>query len=588
MLKRSLFVLFALLLLTLPVSAQDGFSVDCGGGTTFDNGVEVQLVQTSNRVTYRATAIGVGDFDPVLAVFDTDGNGSCNDDGEALDGYGVDLPTTGEVGASNLASQLDFQGTGELMSVVVGGYGNATGEFILVIEGLTIEGNESFGGVPVSLNVTAPMINSGVPLTLYMVSLENSLDTKISKVDGDGATLFDGDTPVECDDAGADSCYGDSQSLDGSAIGMERGSLGSNQFDSMLTLELGNVNLSSDATQNYFNFLLSSFNGEQTGEFVVAFHAAIGEPSGSGGGSGGNPPPRQGQGGGGADATPTPGSGGGNPPPRQGQGGGGTTSGDLPNGMTVNCDTGVSFSNGVEVIISQMRSGFTYTATAVGLNGFDPVLAVLDSNGNGLCNDDDANAANYAANLPTTGRVNASNFSSQVRFDQNSSETFADVSLVVGGFGDQTGEFLLILEGMAVTSGDNAGDPFLVGVTQQMLNSGVPLTVYMLTRGTSGVDPYIYMIDGDGNPLQDGSGNDVYCDDAGNSGTCFGDSVQLDNYNVTINTGTLPGWQYDAMLSVPLSAFTFAPDANYLNYMMTSFGQSEGQYLLVFHMGTSN
>ena len=583
MVKKSAFILFALLLLTLPVSAQDGYSVDCGNGVGFDNGIEIQLVETSSRITYRATAVGVGDFDPVLAVFDSDGNGTCNDDGEALDGYGVDLPTTGEVGASNLSSQLDFEGTNGLMSVVVGGYGNATGEFILVIEGLTITGDESFGGVPVSLNVTAPMLNSGVPLTVYMVSLENELDTKISKVDGQGTTLTDGDTPVECDDAGSASCYGDSQSLDGSVIGMERGSLNANNLDSMLNLTLDGVTLSSDATQNYFNFVLGSFNGQQTGEFVVAFHVGIGAPSGNGGGSGGNPPPRQG----GADATPTPGSGGGNPPPRQGQGGGSSSS-DLPEGLTVECDGGVSFSNGVEVVISQMRSGFTYTATAVGLNGFDPVLAVLDSNRNGLCNDDDVNAARYAASLPTTGNVSASNFSSQVRFDQNSAETFADVSLVVGGFGNQTGEFLLILEGMAVTSGDNAGDPFLVGVTQQMLNSGVPLSVYMLTRGTSGVDPYIYMLDGDGNPLQDADGNDVFCDDAGNSSVCFGNSVQLDNYNVTINTGTLPGWQYDAMLSLPLDAFNFPAGANFLNYMMTSFGDSEGQYLLVFHMGTSN
>ena len=27
------------------------------------------------------------------------------------------------------------------------------------------------------------------------------------------------------------------------------------------------------------------------------------------------------------------------------------------------------------------------------MNGFDPVLAALDANGRGLCNDDDANAA---------------------------------------------------------------------------------------------------------------------------------------------------------------------------------------------------
>ena len=65
----------------------------------------------------------------------------------------------------------------------------------------------------------------------------------------------------------------------------------------------------------------------------------------------------------------------------------------LPNGVSVTCDDGTSFDNGVEIIVNQMRSGFTYTATAVGLNGFDPVLAVLDSSGGGLCSDDNASAS---------------------------------------------------------------------------------------------------------------------------------------------------------------------------------------------------
>ena len=77
----------------------------------------------------------------------------------------------------------------------------------------------------------------------------------------------------------------------------------------------------------------------------------------------------------------------------------------LPAGMSVTCDDGTSFSNGVEVIAHQMRVGYTYTATAIGLNGFDPVLAVLDAQtGQGLCNDDSDSAASYAVDLPSTGQ----------------------------------------------------------------------------------------------------------------------------------------------------------------------------------------
>lgn len=266
------------------------------------------------------------------------------------------------------------------------------------------------------------------------------------------------------------------------------------------------------------------------------------------------------------------------------------TQAQIPSGYSVTCDDGSSFDNGVEIIINQMRSGFTYTATAVGINGFDPVLAVLDTNsGTGLCSDDASGASRYAANLPTTGRVPASNLSAQVTFNQNSNSTFADVSLVVGGYGNQTGEFVLILEGMAVTSGDGAGDVFSVNLTPGMVESGVPLTLYMLTRGDGQVDPYIYQVDGDYNPVTDTNGNLIECDDAGNSSLCWGSSVDLSDSSVTINTGTLPGWQYDAMLNVGIDHLTLSSDRdqNWMNFAMSTSPSvtTEGQYLLVFDIG---
>jgi hypothetical protein len=259
-----------------------------------------------------------------------------------------------------------------------------------------------------------------------------------------------------------------------------------------------------------------------------------------------------------------------------------------PSGMSVTCDNGARFDNGVEIIVNQMRSGFNYTATAVGLNGFDPVLAVLDESGNGLCSDDTSSAARYSANLPTTGRVNASGLSAQVTFAQTSGQAFHDVSLVVGGFNNASGEFLLILEGMAVTSADGAGDPFSVNVTPGMVASGVPLTAYMLTRGTSGVDPLMFLADGD-RVAVDTRGVEIICDDAGTT-SCWGSSTALDNYNVTINTGTLPGWQYDAMLSLSLDGLQLNTNTNqnYYTFYMTSYqGRTEGQYLVVFHIGTA-
>ncbi|PJF39955.1 MAG: hypothetical protein D6737_01305, partial [Chloroflexi bacterium] len=34
-------------------------------------------------------------------------------------------------------------------------------------------------------------------------------------------------------------------------------------------------------------------------------------------------------------------------------------------GVTVTCDNGPDITNGVEIVVNQMRTGFTYTATAI-------------------------------------------------------------------------------------------------------------------------------------------------------------------------------------------------------------------------------
>lgn len=256
---------------------------------------------------------------------------------------------------------------------------------------------------------------------------------------------------------------------------------------------------------------------------------------------------------------------------------------DGPMGMSVTCDDGTSFSNGVEIVVVNMRTGFNYTATAIGLNGFDPILAVLGESGRGLCTDDDSNAAAYSANLPTTGQVNPSNTNSQVVFSNNGGSAFADISLVVGGFNDQPGEFLLVLEGMALTTADNAGDPFSIQITPGMIASGVDPTVYMISV-TDRFDPLIALIDGDYNFIEDDDKNAIACDDAGNSSLCWGTSYSLNGSYVSRSLNRqVGGFQFDAMLTFPLQP---GFENLYLNYLMRSAGMDTyGDYVVVFHVG---
>ena len=101
----------------------------------------------------------------------------------------------------------------------------------------------------------------------------------------------------------------------------------------------------------------------------------------------------------------------------------------------------------------------------------------IRNTGKGLCNDDDSQRRRTMP--PTCRRPVTSRHPASARRSisaRTAATSLANVSLVVGGYGNQSGEFLLILEGMGVTSGDGAGDPFSVNLTPGMVDSGVPLT----------------------------------------------------------------------------------------------------------------
>lgn len=255
-------------------------------------------------------------------------------------------------------------------------------------------------------------------------------------------------------------------------------------------------------------------------------------------------------------------------------------------GRSVSCDDGTAFNNGIEVRVIQMRTGFTYTATAIGINDFDPVLAVLNEAGRGLCVDDDLNAAQYSAWLPTTGEVPASRKSAQVTFANNGRGAFADISLVVGGYGNATGEFILILEGMALTTADGQGDPFAIQITPGMIASEVPPTVYMISV-TSRFDPLIAVIDSEYNFVRDNDKNYIACDDGGDPQACWGKSFSLQGSYVSRTQGrALPGGSLDAMLQLNPTA---GGEWLFYNFLMRSSGMNSfGDYMVVFHMGISD
>lgn len=240
------------------------------------------------------------------------------------------------------------------------------------------------------------------------------------------------------------------------------------------------------------------------------------------------------------------------------------------------CDTGEAIVNGTRITVVQMRSGFTYKLTALGVGSFDPVIMVVDSSEtSGFCNDDNSAAASYWVELPDVGRVNANSASSQVQFSQRTSG-MDDMHLIVGGYNGMGGEVILILEGMAVTQADGSGDPFSVRITESMVRSGVPLTVYMLASNRQ-LDPFMYLVEidpqtGDIYNITDADNATIFCDDAGDPRLCWGESYPLAN-------------PADAMLRISPQA---SANAGYevLTYLMTSYERrTTGNYYVIFHLG---
>ena len=261
-----------------------------------------------------------------------------------------------------------------------------------------------------------------------------------------------------------------------------------------------------------------------------------------------------------------------------------TTIPDGPTGEAIYCDGNLVSDNGVTITVLQMRPDSNYTATVVGLNGFDPVLAVRDaSTGDGLCNDDNREASYYEASLPTTGRVTASTLTSSQVFNTFNYDTFANIELVVGGLNGQSGEFILVLEGMLLSQADNAGDPLALSITPGMVRSGIDPSVYMMSV-VSSFDPLITLIDSDYNFISDEAGSAVFCDDAGSSSICWGDSSNLSNAGVSrTQNRVLSGKDTDAMLTLPITADSIG--GNFFLLMRSYEMQTYGDYVVVFHVG---
>lgn len=257
------------------------------------------------------------------------------------------------------------------------------------------------------------------------------------------------------------------------------------------------------------------------------------------------------------------------------------TTNTVTGGVDVDCGRGIMIDDGIEVTIVQMRSGFSYTVTIIGLNGFSPLLGIITEFGTTACVNTPAAPAMFAVNLPSTGEVTDMTNSIQYTFSQNTGQNMADMRLIVGGMNGTFGEFLLILEGMAFNEFDGRGDPIAISATPRLLNSAVPMSVYMIGIPNA-LDPYFFLYDRD-NPDNPG----ISCDDAGVTNLCLSGSFSLvGSYITRANQTRLSADRYDAMMSIPFSSLPNLDKSKTipLIFLMASSNYaSYGHYIFALH-----
>lgn len=202
-------------------------SLRCDDALIFENGVRVDL--PDDDMSYSLSLFGSGNPDPVLAIVDASGAGTCYDQQQATFTMRAQLPSV-TVNGSN-SSALGVASAQE-RTVVIGGHDSAAGSYLLLIEGGYLLADEA---AVFRVTISPGMVSAYNYLTLYAVATDDQLDTALVLLDADGVALSTVDGTMLCDNAGTDSCPFNTVSLRGSFLPLVDGTqIAALELDAML------------------------------------------------------------------------------------------------------------------------------------------------------------------------------------------------------------------------------------------------------------------------------------------------------------------------------------------------------------------
>jgi hypothetical protein len=243
---------------------EDGsITLACNEQMVSENAVRFTLPDDDE--TYTVTAVGLAEFDPILAVVDDRNTGICFDNTlEAIAAYEGNLPTV-----AAQASLLNAQGLvdEDARTVVIGSHGSITGEMMVLIEGGAVEADD--GGDTFGVQITPGMVSIFDSLAIYVISPANDIDPVLAYINQEGEVVADDEgNPYRCDNAGVvDACYGQAISMEAYGItvadGSEMTAFGS---DALLVLPINDTLIGA-----IFPFRVTA-NEDTSGNYFVVFH----------------------------------------------------------------------------------------------------------------------------------------------------------------------------------------------------------------------------------------------------------------------------------------------------------------------------
>lgn len=526
-----------LLAITMPISAQTG--LECSGGESLADAIRFDVPPVPEGGLVIVTVIGLDGFDPVLGLIYDDGFADCVYDDPGADGYGATLPSTGTVEADFTGTQVLIDSEDGITGLAVIGYQETSGDFLLIVEGL------SFTGADWAMTLS-PIDN--YTLNAYLLAADETFNPMLTVLNADSSPLTDGDgAPIQCDDAGTEACWGDPLNLSGASITTFDGEF-------MAAENSAALHLPDDVMVDDAITINARSQGGTSGTGILALHVVQATDAGV------------------LSARWS----------------------TAERGAALVCDGVTLFDNGIVVNIPPTVSDTAYTVTGIGLNAFNPVLGVFTGDTTeGTCYRPDTNGANVGINLPTTGEIVTS--AGTVRAVIPPDVLAQGVTMVIGDETGAGGEFAVVLEGGAVAETDSApfgnsgipvvGDGLSVGINDSLLESGVFLISYMIATD-DGFDPLIMRLTPGGNFMDDIDGLPIACDDSGREDLCWGTGEDLSNASVMLADGAvIAAFHPDAMLRLPLDDVQ-AGDEVYL-LLSSSNMETFGAYVIVLQLGTS-